>query len=260
MSLWSFAGRRERGGYFGWLQPSRCLLPAGSAARKHQGMFGCFGWHLTRERITDFIVRPQKSVKNSPFTFWILDKLQFYFICTHRCWILLQSRALIFHSPRQGVHSKKLHTWVKKYPGVLFFLPWVDSRTTSLGDVSLLQLCLWPKSTLLLCWSCHLSGIPKQEGLADTHRALLWRQDEWKMSHWVPGSWKANTHHFILWIGVKATSQAEPRVTHSDSKWQKTPAGHTARQECKVLVSPEIPRCTHALRTALTQISWGKQH
>lgn len=78
MSLQPFAGWRERDGYFGWLQPSWCLLPA----QKHQGMFGCFGWHLIQERITDFIVSPLKSEKKFTFALWILDKLQFYYICT----------------------------------------------------------------------------------------------------------------------------------------------------------------------------------
>ena len=79
--------RTERKGQvcFAGLQQSRCMLPAvESAPWKHQGMFDCFGWHLTQERIMnkDFIERPLKSTKKSTFTFWTIDKLQLHFICT----------------------------------------------------------------------------------------------------------------------------------------------------------------------------------
>lgn len=74
--------RMRRKAWVFWVVAAIQVPAADSAARKHWGMFGCFGWHLTQERTTDFIVRPEKSVKKFTFTFWILDKLQLYFICT----------------------------------------------------------------------------------------------------------------------------------------------------------------------------------
>lgn len=63
------------------------------------------------------------------------------------------------------------------------------------------------------------------------------------LSVWLLAS-KHTPLHPLDWF--QNGNSAEPRMTHSYSKWQKTPIGHTARQDSKVSVSQKIPMYTHA--------------
>lgn len=184
MSLRPLCRMKRKGWvYFGGLQQSRCMLSAVDFTTwKPQGMFGFFGWHLTQESITnkDFIVRPLKSMKKSTFTVWTLDKCRLHFICTQLTNIPpVQGYGL---SRSHADHTfNKLHTWVSKVLESFSFCLELTPEQYH-GEMSHTCGSVYDRrpNCSLLYQNCHLSGISKWEGLADTHTAFLWRWNEWR--------------------------------------------------------------------------------
>lgn len=186
---------------------------------------------------SDFIVRQLKSVKNPTFTFCILEKLQFYFICTQ----------MLNHPPVQGCGLSQLHAGCENctpeskicWSPFLFCLEWNPEQYHR-------EMChscssVYDQRPRCFCVEADICQAYPSKKVWQIHTQLSF------------GDWMKNEPSSVWLV-------ASEHTPHSDSKWQKTPVGHTARQEFKVLVSPEIPTYTHGhiLRVGLTQISCGK--
>lgn len=135
--------------------------------------------------------------------FWILDKLQFYlFIYVESS----SSPGLWSFTVPGSICTKKYCTPESKIPWSPFLFALSGLWNNNFGRCVI--------AVALSMTKDHVAPGLKLSFVRDTqarrsgrHRTLLWRQNEWKMSHWVSGSWQANTHHFILCIGVKTASQ-----------------------------------------------------
>lgn len=80
-----------------------------------------------------------------------------------------------------------------------------------------------------------------------------------KMSHWVFGLWRANTHHFILWTGVQMAPQLGQewyiRIPSVRKPLLVMPQDRTPRSQ-DIQKYPCVHMHAHVLKTGLIQVKW----